>query len=100
MQDEEGSQKGERKRLEAAMRRMQEEQQKKEIARKYMDDGAYERLMNIKATNPDLYDQVIGLLIALIQGRRLNGKLSEKEFVALMARATERHEPTISFKHK
>jgi len=89
-----------RKRYDAAVRKMQEDMQKREFARKMLDDRAYERLMNIKLSNGELYDQVIGLLISLVQSQRLSGKVSEKELVALLARATERHEPTIEFKHK
>lgn len=89
-----------RKRYESAMRKMQEDMQKRELARRLLDDRAYERLMNIKAKDGDLYDQVLGMLVSLVQSQRLTGRISEKEFIALMQRATERHEPTISFKHK
>lgn len=89
-----------RKRYEAAVKRMQEDLQKKEFARRILDDGAYERLMNVKLSNAELYEQVLSMLVSFVQSRRMAGKVSEKELVALLQRVTERHEPTISFRHK
>jgi DNA-binding TFAR19-related protein (PDSD5 family) len=89
-----------RKRLEATVRKMQDDQQKRELARRLLDDKAYERLMNIKASNEELYEQILGLLISLVQSQRVAGKISEKDLVAILEKVTARHEPTISFRHK
>ncbi len=89
-----------KKRYEAAVRHMQEEQQKRELARRLLDDGAYERLMNIRNANEDLYNQVLNLLISFVQSQRLSGKITESELLSILRKVTARHEPTISFKHK
>lgn len=89
-----------RKRVELAVRRMQEEQQRKSIARKFLDDNAYERLMNIKASNQELYEQVVNLIISVVQSQRVSGKITEKQLVSLLERVTFKPEPKISFKHK
>ncbi len=89
-----------KKRLDAAYKRMQEEQQKKEILRKFLDGEAYERMMNVRISNPDLYDQVIGLIIQLVQSQRISGKMSDAQLRSILERATYRPEPKIEFKHK
>lgn len=89
-----------RKRYEATMRRLQEEQQKRALARRLLDDHAYERLMNIRNANEDLYDQVLNLLISFVQSQRLSGKITESELLSILKKVTARHEPTISFRHK
>ncbi len=89
-----------RKQFESAVKRYQEDQQRREIARRFLDNSAYERLMNIKASNPELYEQVVNLIISLIQSQRLSGKITEKQLVSLLEKVTFRPEPKISFKHK
>jgi len=81
-------------------KRIQIEQQKKELMRNLLDDQAYERLMNIRASNPDLYSQIVNIIISLVQTGRLQGKLSEKQFLAILQKLTTRQEPTINYKHK
>lgn len=89
-----------RARFESSVKRMQEDQQRRELARKILDAGAYERLMNIKSTNPELYGQVFNVLISIVQNQSLNGRITEKQFMQLLERITHKPEPTISFKHK
>lgn len=89
-----------RSRLEAGIKRMQEDQQRRELARKVLDASAYERLMNIKSTNAELYGQVLNILISIVQSQNLNGKITEAQFMQLLGRITHKSEPTISFKHK
>ncbi len=89
-----------RSRLEASIKRMQEDQQRRELARKVLDTNAYERLMNIKSTNPELYGQVLNILISIVQSQNLSGRISEAQFMQLLNRITSKPEPTISFKHK
>ncbi len=89
-----------KKRLEAAYRKLQEELEKKQLAMKFLDSKAYERLMNIRSTNTELYDQVINILISVIKTGKVNGKITEEQFVSILSRLTSRPEPTISFKHK
>jgi programmed cell death protein 5 len=89
-----------RRKVAEAMRRAQAEQQKKELMRQFLDAGAYERLMNIKVSNPELYEQLVGLIISLAQSNRLSGKMTEDQLRSILGKITYRKEPTIEFKHK
>jgi DNA-binding TFAR19-related protein (PDSD5 family) len=104
MAEEEGEDQEEQKRLRkqlaGAIRRSQIEQQKREMAKQLLDANAYERLTNIKAANYELYLQLLDLIISLAQSNRIQGKLTEAQFVAILNKVTYRREPTIEFKHK
>lgn len=89
-----------KKRYEAAVRKMQEDAQRREFARRVLEADAYERLMNIKVKNDGLYEQVLSLLVSFVQQKGMSSKISDKELVVLLHRFTDRHEPTISFRHK
>ncbi|MGC8648863.1 MAG: DNA-binding protein [Candidatus Micrarchaeia archaeon] len=81
-------------------KKIQIEQQKKEIMRSLLDDSAYERLMNIRASNQVLYSQIVNFIISLVQSGRLQSKLSEKQFLTILQKFVSRQEPTINYKHK
>jgi programmed cell death protein 5 len=103
MADEESEQRYQkdiRKRVAEAMRKAQMDQQKKELMRQLLDPKAYERLLNIKLSNQDLYDQLVGLIISLAQNNRLQGKMTEEQLKGVLEKVTYRKEPTIEFKHK
>jgi DNA-binding TFAR19-related protein (PDSD5 family) len=85
------------KRLQA----LQLEMQKKEILRRMLSDGAYERMMNVRLSSPELYDKVVSSLAYLSQsGRKLEGKISDEQLYALLQKMTEKREPTIEFRSK
>ena len=89
-----------RKRL-AEMQRMQEaEAQLRSILRVALEPGAYERLMNVRISNPELYVQVARLIVSLYGNKQLAGKVGEKELQALLARLTSRREGGISIRRK
>ena len=88
------------KRVASAIRNMQMEQQKKEAMRQLLEAKAYERLMNIRASNPELYSQIVSVVISLAQTNRLQGKMTEAQLMSILGKITVRKEPTINFKHK
>lgn len=88
------------KRVASAIRNMQMEQQKKEAMRQLLEAKAYERLMNIRASNPELYSQIVSVIISLAQTNRLQGKMTEAQLLSILEKITVRKEPTIDFKHK
>jgi programmed cell death protein 5 len=98
--EEQRYQKEMRKRVAEAMRRAQMEQQKKDVMRQFLEPDAYERLMNIRVSNPELYDQLVGMVVSLVQSNRVTGKISEKQLRSILEKITYRKEPNISFKHK
>lgn len=99
-EDEQRSQKRAQKALQERYRMLQMEQQKKEILRKLVEPAAYERLMNIRISSPELYQQLIDLIISLAQSQRLSGKLTEAQLLSILHKVTARPETKIEFKHK
>jgi programmed cell death protein 5 len=89
-----------RKRVAEAIRAAQLEQQKKEILRRFLDGAAYDRIMNVRVSNPELYEQLVGMVVSLVQSNRIQGKLTEAQLRSLIERLTFKRETTISFKHK
>ncbi len=83
-----------------AYKATQEEQQRKALLRRYLDDASYERMMNIKASNSELYLQLTELIIQIVQSNRITGKIPEAQFLQLLRKLTFRPEPTLTFKHK
>lgn len=99
-EDADQYQKRMRKRVAEALKEVQMEQQKKEIMRRFLDSAAYERMMNVRVSNPELYDQLISLIVSLVQSNRVTDKITEAQLKSLVERITYKKEPTISFKHK
>jgi len=98
--DEQQYQKKMRKRLSDAIKAAQIEQQKKDIMRQFLDDKAYERLMNIRISNQDLYEQIVRMVVQLAQSNRISGKITEPQLKSILSKMTFKREPTIEFKHK
>jgi DNA-binding TFAR19-related protein (PDSD5 family) len=98
--EEENDQKRLRKRFNAAVKNMQMEQQKKEVMKQLLDASAYERLMNIKIANSEMYSQLVNLIISLAQTNRISGKLTETQFLAILQKITFKKDTTIKFEHK
>ncbi len=84
------------KRLQA----LQIEQQKREFAKKYLENDAFERLMNVRISNRELYTQLIDIIISLAQSRRIQGKMNDAQLRDLLTRLTYKPEPSITFQHK
>ncbi|MGC8662701.1 MAG: DNA-binding protein [Candidatus Micrarchaeia archaeon] len=100
MSNEENEDKELRKAVSKKLRELQIEQQKREVVRKYLEPAAYERIMNVRVSNYELYAQLLDLIISMIQSNRLQGRISEKQLVDLLTKLTVRPEPKIEFKHK
>lgn len=98
--DEEQYQKRLQRRYQEAVKRARAEQQMAEIAKRLLDASAYERLTNIKTSNPELYRQMVSMLISLAQQNKINGKVTEPQFRNLLERMTQRDETSIEFRHK
>ncbi len=76
------------------------EEKKKEVVRRFLDGKAYERVMNIKTVNPELYDKIVELIVQLAGSGRLRKKLSDDELLAILSKVTERREPSIQIRRK
>lgn len=80
---------------------MQKEAQLREVLRKILDAKAFERMMNVRIANKELYLQLAQLLVYAYQHGQLSKRVSEEELLSLLNRikAGEK-EPTITIKRK
>jgi len=98
--EQEGQNERMRKQMAARARAVQLDQQKREIAKRYMTTEAYERLMNVRISSYELYSQLIDIIISLVQSKRVSSKLTEAQLKEILSRLTYKPEPTITFQHK
>lgn len=87
-------------RIAALQQAQQLELRKRAIMQKLLEPSAYERLMNVKIANPELYDKVVGTLAYLAERRQLAGKVNEETLVKMLSQMTETRETSIEFKRK
>ena len=79
---------------------MQVEQQKKALAQRLMTPGAYERLMNVRVSNFEMYSQLLDFIISTARQNRAAGKITEEQLRDILGRLTYRPETKIEFRHK
>ena len=87
-----------REQLEELKKRKAIQARKRAMLQGLLSPAAYEKLSNIRAANPDLYEKVADLVIALSQRGALKEKLSVSQFQKLLARVNPRKETRITFK--
>ncbi len=102
MAEEDESRNDERMRKAVAkrMREQQLEQQKRDIAKRYLTPDAYDRLMNVRMANSEIYDQLINLIISMVQSNRNVGRITDAQLKSVLEKVTTRPNTTIEFKHK
>ena len=88
------------KRIQQAQKQKNMEEELKKALRMFLEPPAYERMMNVKFSDPDLYTQTTILLARLQQGGKLQGKLNDAQLVQLLGKLTQKKEPTIEIKRK
>lgn len=98
--DEEQPQEDARKLYEKRMSQLQMEMKKKELLRRLLSDSAYERMMNVRISSPDLYERVVQSLAYVAQSGRAMEKVSDEQLYSLLAKMTEKRETSIEFRHK
>ena len=86
--------------LQQRMRALQAEQQKRMAIKKYLTIGAYERLMNVRVANFELYSQLVNMLLTTVQNQGISGQINEEQLKQILGRLTYKKESTIEFKHK
>lgn len=89
-----------RKEVQRRLREIQIEQEKKATVKRLMTPEAYERLMNVRVSNYELYSQLLDLLIAMARGNRISGTITEPQLRDLLSKLTYKPESKIIFKHK
>lgn len=78
--------------LEEARRRKLMELKTKQLLLQVLDSTAYERLMNVKIANEDLYTQIVNLLLYLYQNGQLKKRIGESELKNLLSRVLSKKE--------
>ncbi|MBI4360865.1 DNA-binding protein [Candidatus Micrarchaeota archaeon] len=94
-------QKAQQEKIDQLRRKHVEENQKRQILQKILDGPAFERIQNVRLANPDLYDQLVGLLVQLVQSGQIRGKVTESQLLSILGRVQDvKKEPKITFKRK
>jgi len=91
-----------RKKKIAQMQKQQEQDsQKKMLLKNLVEPAAYERLMNVKLANPELYDQVVNVVAYVFKSGNVKGRLTEGQILQLLEKLRGKsYEPTITVKRK
>ncbi len=99
MENQEEEQQDMRRELLKRYKQAQQEQQIRMYMQRALDAKAYERLMNIKVSNRDLYMQLVQLIINITQSSKA-GKITESQLISLISRVSPNNESKIEFRHK
>lgn len=87
--------------LEYARKQKQSELGLRMALQQLLEPAAFERLSNIRLSNPPLYQQLASLVISAYRSGQVSGKLSEEELKKLVSRLiAQRKEPEIKFMRK
>ncbi|MEM3373216.1 MAG: DNA-binding protein [Candidatus Anstonellales archaeon] len=88
--------------IEAYKEQQKLEQIKKAFLIKVLDSSAFERMMNVKISNKELYDKAVEVLMYLYQQRKINEnrKLTEPELRSILSKMINTYEPKIEFRRK
>ena len=87
-----------RKRLEQYQKAQETEKKIRAVLMQVLESPAYERIMNVKLANPDLYANTANAVVYYYQ--RVKRKLTEQELMTLLAAQTTKKEGEIQIKRK
>ena len=87
-----------RKKIKELLEKKKKEEEIKKFLARILDGEAYERLMNVKISNYELYNNVANNLIYFYQ--KIGRKITEKELLSLLEALTKRNEGEIKFYRK
>ncbi|MCL4365222.1 MAG: DNA-binding protein [Candidatus Marsarchaeota archaeon] len=97
-QEHEGNR--EKKMMEKRYRALQIEQQKRMLIKRLVTPEAYERLMNVRIANYELYSQLVDMLISMSQQGRIGAAITEDNIKQILLKLTPKKESNITFQHK
>ncbi|VVB66723.1 DNA-binding protein [Candidatus Gugararchaeum adminiculabundum] len=80
----------------------QQEEQKRNAMLQTLEPDAYERLMNVRIANEDLYNQVVSTIVYLMRQGNLKGKISNEQLKKVLGQlsASGAKDSKIEFKRK
>jgi programmed cell death protein 5 len=89
-----------KKLYEQRLRQLQVEMQKKELLKRMLDEQAYERMMNVRLANPQLYEKVVQTLAYVAQSGGKTVTISDAQLYQMLQKMTQEKETKIEFKRK
>jgi len=89
-----------REKLQEIQAAQAQEAQRKLALKHICTPEAYARLSNVRLANPELYENVVQLLLYLAQSRQLSGRVGDEQLRALLGRLTARKEGEIKIRRK
>lgn len=85
-----------KKKLQQAQQQQQAEAQARMLLKTALDSQAYERVANIRISNPKMYSQLLQVIAYLYQNGQIQGKISQEQLKQLVSRLiSNRRETTI-----
>ncbi len=85
-----------KKRLAELQAKQQAEEQARMLLKTVLDSQAFERLGNVKLSNPQLYAQVVQVIAYLYQNKQIAGKMDDGQLKQILAKfLSHRRETTI-----
>jgi len=72
-----------------AEKRQNEEQMRRDLLATVLDSGARERLSRIALVNPNLSNQMEGILLRMAKSGQLRQRVTEEQLIGLLEQATE-----------
>lgn len=92
------SQENTKKQLEEAQNAMQIDAQIKGVMARILESSAYDRLMNVKMSNQELYTKTVNSLVYMY--KKLGRKITEKELVTLLSASVEKRTGSLEIRRK
>ena len=89
-----------RKRIAQMQKKQQYGAQLGSILRKLLEQGSYERMMNVKISNEELFFKAGGAIIQAAQSGRIKEKVTEEQLKIMLGTLSHRHEPKIEIRKK
>jgi len=87
-----------RKRLEEAQRAQQADAQIKGVLARILELPAYDRLMNVRMSNQELYAKAVNGLVYMY--KKAGRKITERELLTLLSASVERKTGSIEIRRK
>jgi DNA-binding TFAR19-related protein (PDSD5 family) len=87
-----------KKELKKILEKKRKDEEIKKLMAKILEGDAYERLMNVKISNYELYMNVVNNLIYFYQ--KVGRKISDEELLMLLEKFTKKREGEIKFYRK
>ncbi|MCX8174723.1 MAG: hypothetical protein N3E51_00765 [Candidatus Micrarchaeota archaeon] len=82
------------------IRQAQLEAKKKELLRRLLSSEAYERMMNVRISSPEVYEKALSSLAYFAQQHGFGQKISDEQLYALLRRLTQEPQTRIEFRRK